>query len=223
MSVSNGNGNLLLLSRLDEGAPPQNDELDLDDIRLVLGNVEAGQKQSLLADENAFRDFVQQEAAKLALLKAARANNVDKDPNTRFLMQRSANNVVREVYANQIITGKVPADFPTEAQMRQYYDQNKADFVVEQRIPVWQIFLPVGSAMGDKQVEEIETRARAISNDLKGNKVDFATAAFQNSAHQASAMNGGCGGRLGSPHGPTCLMTAASTGSFRIRYRRANW
>lgn len=171
-------------------------ELDLDDIRLVLGNVDAGQKTSLLADENAFRDFVQQEAAKLALLKAARANNIDQDPNTQFLMQRSADNVVREVYANQIIASKVPADFPTEAQMRQYYDENKSDFVIEQRIPVWQIFLPVGSAMGDKQIEEIETRARAISHDLQGDKVDFATAAFQNSAHQASAVNGGYMGLL---------------------------
>ena len=167
--------------------------LEYDDIQLVLTNVDANQKQALMDNEEAFVKFVKQEASQLSLLAAAKSNNLDADTNSQFLMQRSAENVLREIYLNRLIKSKVPADFPNEEQIKQYYDTNKENLVVEERVSVWQIFLPVSEGMDSSSVEN---EAKKIADDIKAGRIDFTNAALSNSQHQPSKLNGGYMGIL---------------------------
>ncbi|MGK0298089.1 MAG: parvulin-like peptidyl-prolyl isomerase [Gammaproteobacteria bacterium] len=165
--------------------------LAYEDIVQVLANVDVNQKRALLENEEAFNNFVNQEASQKALLTAANANNLNQDKNSKFLMQRSAENVLREIYVSKLINSKIPVGFPTEEQITQYYDSNKDNLVIEERVAVWQIFLPVKEGMSDGDISALEDQANKLADDIKANRTDFTSAALSYSSHQPSKLNGG--------------------------------
>ena len=170
--------------------------LELAQIQALVANLAPNQRQALLADAKAFQRFAQQEADNVSVLAAAHANNADKESNTAFLMQRSAENVLRESYLNRLVAAKVPADFPTEAQTREYFDKNKEKLVIGERIHVWQIFLPIADAKDEKAIAALQKQADGIAAELSQGKLEFAVAASRYSAHEASRLNGGYMGLL---------------------------
>lgn len=165
--------------------------LELSDLEKTLSVLDDNKRKQVLADEKMFSDFVKQEAGNASVLAAARANKIHESEKTRILAQRGVDNIVRELYLNQLLASKIPADFPTDEQVQEYYDQNKDKFVIEERIHVWQIFLPISEGTSKKDIELLKKRAESISNDLKKNKTDFASAATKHSKHEASRLSGG--------------------------------
>lgn len=165
--------------------------LDLSGLQRVLENVEPNQRAALLADEATFKRFVERETDAASLLQAAKANNLHQDPDVTFLMQRGSENILREVYLNRLVTSKVPAGFPTEEQMRQYFDQNKAKLVVPERVQAWQIFFPYEKNSDAKAQAAVSQKADAVARDLAQNKITFAEAAQKYSRHEPSRQKGG--------------------------------
>lgn len=166
-------------------------ELDLDYLEQVLTNANIDQRQQLLEDSELFRRFVEQEATNRSLRAAAMANGVHKNDNVRFLMDRAGNNVLREIYMNRLMQDQFPADFPSEEQLRQFYEANPDQFSTRPRIQVWQVFLEVPADAGPGQDGEIEQQARGLLEQIRKNKLDFARAAVEHSAHEASRRNDG--------------------------------
>jgi parvulin-like peptidyl-prolyl isomerase len=166
-------------------------DLRLEDIQHVMRNLDPRQRQALLADAETFKRFVHQEADNLSVLAAARANKVQEDANTRFLMQRSAENVLRETYLNRLIAGKLPEDFPSDEQVKEYYEKNKEKFVLGERVHVWQIFLPVDEGADEKAAEAVQRQAEGILKDLNAGKISFGDAAAKYSQHEPSRFNAG--------------------------------
>jgi parvulin-like peptidyl-prolyl isomerase len=161
------------------------------DIQKVVANLSARQKENLLDDPEKFKQMVHQEANNMSMLSAARANKIDTDANTQFLMRRSAENVLREAYLAKLIASKLPADFPTEQQVRDYFDKNESSFFLGERVHVWQIFLKTDAGLSDAQVAAIEQRLKTLRRELLDDKIDFADAAMQYSQHPASRSMGG--------------------------------
>ena len=166
-------------------------ELELSDLQKTLSVLNVNQRKSVLADEKVFSAFVKQEADNVSVLIAARANKVDQSGKTLILAQRGVDNIVRELYLNQLLTSKIPADFPTDKQVQDYYDKNKDNFVIEERVHTWQIFLPIKEDMSIKDIELLKKKAESITNDLKKKKTDFVSAANKHSKHEASRLSGG--------------------------------
>jgi parvulin-like peptidyl-prolyl isomerase len=165
--------------------------LDFDYINNVMRNLNQQQRKEVLADEQVFRQFIQQEADSRSVISAAIANKLDRDGNTVFLMQRGAENILRESYVNRLIAAKIPNDFPTEQQVKEYYEKNKGKFVIGKRMHVWQIFLPIEKDMDKKGKAKLKQQAESIIKDINKGKTDFATAASKYSKHEASRNNGG--------------------------------
>jgi len=166
-------------------------ELELSDLQKTLSVLDANQRKSVLADEQVFRAFVEKEADNVSVLIAARSNKVDQSEKTLILAQRGVDNIVRELYLNQLLTSKIPADFPTDKQVQEYYDKNKDNFVIEERVHIWQIFLPIKEDMSVKDIELLKKKAESITNNLKKKKTDFVSAANEYSKHEASRLSGG--------------------------------
>ena len=165
--------------------------LKFEEIDEILANVNANERKALLQDADKFKQFIQQEANNASVLSAARANKIDKDRNTAFLMKLSAENVLRETYLNKLIASKLPSGFPSEEQVRQYYDKNKDSFYIGERVHVWQIFLGVDPKMSKDQVAVVETKIKKIRQDILDHKIDFADAALKYSEHGPSSTTGG--------------------------------
>ena len=166
-------------------------KLDFDYINNVIRNLNQNQRKEILADEQVFRQFIQQEADSRSVISAAIANKLDRDGNTVFLMQRGAENILRESYINRLIMAKIPNDFPTEQQVKEYYEKNKDKFVIGKRMHVWQIFLPIEKDMDNKAKTKLKQQAEGIIKGIDKGKIDFATAASKYSKHEASRNNGG--------------------------------
>lgn len=175
-------------------ARPANDsgtKLQYQDVQQVLTNLDPNRRKSLLDDDEAFKKFVQQEGENLSVAQAARVNKVDQDQNTQFLMHRAADNVLRESYIRKLLAEKFPADFPTDDQIKEFYDKNKDKFVLAERIHVWQIFLKIDKDMDETAIAALEKKAGDIRARIKQGKLDFTSAAFQYSEHHPSRENGG--------------------------------
>ena len=173
------------------GQERQSAELDRDYLEQVLTNANIDQRQQLLEDSELFRRFVDQEASNRSLRAAAMANGVHKNNNVQFLMDRAGNNVLREIYMNQLMQDQFPADFPSDEQLRQFYEANPDQFSMKQRMQVWQVFLEVPADAGAEQDGKIEQQARELLEQIRKNKLDFASAAVEHSAHEASRRNDG--------------------------------
>ena len=166
-------------------------KLDFGDIQNIFANLSADQRRTYLADEAAFMKIVKQEADNLSVLEAAKVNKIQADAKIAFLMQRGAENILRESYLNKLIANKIPADFPSEQQMKEYYEKNKDKFVIGERVHVWQIYLLTNEDMDKKAITKIEKQAETIVKEIKQGKLNFQAASIKYSEHDQSKANGG--------------------------------
>lgn len=157
----------------------------------LLANVDRNQRRQLLDNEEFFSRLVRQEADNLALVAAARANKLHEDENFRFLMQRAADNVLREMYLNQLMQEQLPGDFPTDAQARQFYEQNPGQFEIGERLQVWQVFLEFPQDADADARSATEKQARELLAAIRSGKQELTEVAEAHSDHQPSRQNGG--------------------------------
>jgi len=162
-----------------------------DEVQQILALVDKNQRKNLLDKEVNFRNFVRNEATNKSVYAAAHANKIDENERNLLIAQRGAENILREIYITQIVASKIPPDFPTEEQIKSYYEKNKDKFVLDDRLPVWQIYLPIPKGTPKKEIEVLKKKAESIITDLNKNKIDFATAAVKYSGHPESKFNGG--------------------------------
>ena len=175
-------------------APPSDTseaKLDFTHLKQTVSVLEAEQRKILLAEEETFRNFVNNEAVNQSVLIAAKANNVHKDERTKILARRGVDNILREVYINQLIDAQIPQDYPNAEQLKEYYEQNEENFKLGERVHVWQIFLPITEDMKQKDIELIKKKAESIRNDILKSRMDFSAAVEQYSEHQPSKLDGG--------------------------------
>jgi len=159
-------------------------------VQQIFANLNGDQRTALLADREAFQNFINQETDNSSLLTAAINNAVDQDANTVFLMQRGAQSILRESYLGRLINSKLPADFPTDEQVKEYYEKNRSQFVLGERVHVWQVFLSTEDA--DKTAQEkIQKQAETIAGQLASGELDFNHAVKKYSEHEQSKANGG--------------------------------
>ena len=166
--------------------------LGFDEMQGIISLLNDEQKKQILSDQEAFTKLVKQQSSNKSVLSAALANNIQNNDKTVFILQRNAENLLRELYLNQLIASKVPADFPTEKQIVKYYETNKEKFVLGQRVHVWQIFLPFEEGKNTtKDIEILKKKAESIKKDLEKGELDFAVAAMRYSGHEGSLTTGG--------------------------------
>lgn len=176
-------------ARTSEAVGATNPQIDLQYVEKLIANMKTDERQELLSDEAVFKQAIENEAINRSLLSAALANNMDKDSNVEFLMQRGAENVLRESYLNRLIRSKLPADFPSEAQITEYYENNKDKFVIPERIHVWQIFYQRPEDIN--AVSEVKQLATRTYKKLEKNNSNFSELAISQSDHEPSRANGG--------------------------------
>jgi peptidylprolyl isomerase len=172
---------------------PAGQSLKQEDVTILLGLLPIEQRAAMLGDEKAFMQLAEQEARNRAVLAAARANGLADNPDVQRLMQRGADRVLADVYLNQVIRSNLPKDFPSDAQVKEYYEKNKEDFQTPERVHLWQIYLPLDK---DAEAEALTRKANALVVDLRKGRKKFESVAAAESQHQQSRLNGGYLGLL---------------------------
>jgi len=171
-------------------------ELGVEELQKIFTVLNPVQKAEFIKNPDAFAGFVNQESQALSLSAAARANKIHEDPNVIYIMGRMSENVLREAYLERLMLEKIPADFPRKEQVQEFYEQNRDQFMVEDRIHVWQIFLKVANAADKEEVARQKDLATKILGDIRAGKTEFGAAAQQYSNHEPSRINAGYMGVL---------------------------
>jgi len=173
-----------------------NPQIDLDYVSLLLANMNQQEREKVLADQNLFKQVIENEANNRSTVSAAIANNLVEDRNVEFMMRRGAENIMREAYLNRLVSSKLPKDFPSDEQVGEYFTSNKEQFVVPERVHVWQIFFVKGDPNDKKKVDALKKKAEGIISDIKKGKKDFSNIALAQSEHEQSKALGGYMGLL---------------------------
>lgn len=180
-------------------AAPVTPQLDIDYVQMLLRNMSQAERQKILSDADLFKQAIENEANNHSVLIAAKANNLDQDTNIAFLMQRGADNILREAYLNRLIANQLPEDFPSDEQAQEYYQNNESQFVLPERVHVWQIFFQKPVDGDEASIKQVRDEAARAYEQLKQGKSEFAELAATLSQHQQSRANGGYMGLIKLP------------------------
>ena len=170
-------------------AAPHNPQIDLDYVSLLFANMNEQERSKVLEDPALFKQVIESEANNRSVVSAAIANKMEQDKNVDFLMRRGAENILRESYLKRLIVSKLPNDFPSSEQIAEYYENNKSQFVIPERVHVWQIFF--SKPKEKKDLTAIKKKAENIIQDIKKGKADFSNIALEQSEHEQSRILGG--------------------------------
>jgi peptidylprolyl isomerase len=181
-------------------APGQAATIELDDIEALLAALPARERDSWLADTDALGRLVEEESALRSVLAAASANGALDDPLTALLVQRARDRTLADLYLARVVRANLSPAFPSRADIDALIQQQPERFRLPERVPVWQIFLPLPPAeAGEAALAATEKRAQELSSALRKGQADFAAAALSHSAHTASRQAGGFMGLLAVP------------------------
>ncbi|MBL1140578.1 MAG: hypothetical protein HND53_00935 [Proteobacteria bacterium] len=174
----------------------QNQQVDLDYVSLLIANMNGQERSKILEDSNLFKQVIESEANNQSTVSAAIANKVEQDRNVEFLMRRGAENILREAYLNRLVASKLPENFPSNEQISEYFESNKQQFVVPERIHVWQIFFKKSEKADAKEIAALKKKANKIISDIKKGNTDYSNIALSQSEHEQSKALGGYMGLL---------------------------
>lgn len=139
-----------------------------------------GNKQAALALEQLLRA----ELIRRAVLVEAKKMQWEKKPEVQQQIERAKDQALIASYMNH--TARPPATYPSEQELKQAYDANKAMFTAPTQYRVAQIYLA-----NDKDPVKAERLAEELTRKAREKGSDFAELARKNSTHQESAANGG--------------------------------
>ncbi len=159
------------------------------DIELLLSALNPQQKQSLLENENAFKQLLTQEAYMRSLLKGAYEGGMDKDGRVQLLIHRARERVLAESYLARLVQKNMQDKLPTEADIEKFYQDNPDKFLVPDRIYISQIYFSYANSSEEEAME----KARKAHQRLVNKKVDFAQLAEEVSEHDSKANGGDMG------------------------------
>ncbi|MDD5200595.1 MAG: peptidylprolyl isomerase [Terrimicrobiaceae bacterium] len=161
-----------------------NADITAADVRPYLANLDPGQEAALAKDPAALNQFLRTLIVQRLLLKEASAAQWGKQPEVIAQLDRVRENALAESYLGSV--AKVPADYPTEADVQAAYDANKSAFLVSRQFRVAQIYIaaPGGS-------DQAPAKLATVEKSLKSANADFAKLAAANSDEAASAERGG--------------------------------
>lgn len=175
---------------------PAHRQIDLDYVSLLVGNMKEQERLKILGNAELFKQVIENEANNRSAISAAVVNKLTQDRNIEFLMRRGAENILREAYLNRLVISKLPKGFPSDEQIAEYFESNKEQFVVPERLHVWQIFFRKSENADAKESATLKKKAEEIISDIKKGKADYANIAISQSEHQQSKAVGGYMGLL---------------------------
>jgi len=173
--------------------------LTLSDIEALLGALPADERDTWLADASALGRLVEEESALRSVLAAAEVSRALDDPLTALLVQRARDRTLVDLYLARVVRANLHPDWPADADISKRLAEQPERFRLPERVPTWQIFLPLATGASEAAATALATRGRELAALLQKGKADFAVVAEEHSGHAASRAAGGYMGLLAVP------------------------
>ena len=164
-------------------------ELTAAELKPILDAQPPEAKRQLAADPKQLDRLVESELVRKAVLAEAKQKGWDKRPELQLMIDRAREQVIVGSYVSNVAK---PADgYPTEDEIKQFYEANKAQLQAPGQYQIAQIFLPAPAGTDKAKADEAEKKIKELGAKLAKTPADFAKLAKENSAHKESADKGG--------------------------------
>jgi len=164
-------------------------ELTASELKPILDAQPPEAKRQLAADPKQLDRLVESELVRKAVLAEAKQKGWDKRPELQLMMERAREQVIVGSYVSNVAK---PADgYPSEEEVKQFYEANKAQLQAPAQYQIAQIFLPAPAGTDKAKADEAEKKIKELGAKLAKAPADFAKLAKESSAHKESAEKGG--------------------------------
>ncbi len=170
---------------------PFSSELEIAELRQHIATLPLERQRELLSDSEKFQLFIKKELAQKSILKKLIEDGALKQPKIQFLLQKTVEKALFEAYLNQNILKSLASDFPSEAQIKEFYEANKDSYYLEDRIHLWQILLPINVESSKQNILDLENKASSVRQEIIDHRLTFAEATSKYSANKLSRSNDG--------------------------------
>lgn len=146
-------------------------------------------RRQLATDPAALERLVRTELMRRAVLGEARQKGWDKRPELQPLIESARDQVIVTSFVSNVAR---PAEgYPSEDEIKQFYETNKERLLAPAQYHVAQLFLPAAENADKVKAEEARKKIAELSGKLGKGGAEFAKLAKEHSAHKESAAKGG--------------------------------
>ena len=164
-------------------------ELHSSELKAILEAQPPDARRQLATDPAALERLVRSELMRKAVLNEAKQKGWDKRQELQPLIERARDQVIVSSFVGNVAK---PGDgYPSEDEIKQFYESNKAQLLAPAQYQLAQIFLPAAEGTDKAKAEEARKKIGELSAKLGKSGADFAKLAKENSAHKESAEKGG--------------------------------
>ena len=164
-------------------------DLQAAELKAILEAQPPDARRQLATDAAALERLARSELMRKAVLNEAKQKGWDKRQELQPLIDRARDQVIVSSFVSNVAR---PGDgYPSEDEIKQFYESNKAQLLAPAQYQLAQIFLPAAEGADKAKAEEASKKIGELSARLGRSGADFAKLAKENSAHKESAEKGG--------------------------------
>jgi peptidylprolyl isomerase len=159
------------------------------DLRRLIDALSPEARKRLATDLGALDRLVREELVRQTILAEARQRAWDRKADVQLLMERAREQALLQSYVNEL--ARAPANYPTEDEIKGYYEASRASFTQPAEYQLAQIFIASPEDAEKTVAAAAQKKATDLSARVQRAPNDFAKLARENSDHKESAQNGG--------------------------------
>jgi parvulin-like peptidyl-prolyl isomerase len=164
-------------------------ELRSSELMLILDAQAPDARRQLATDPAALERLVRSELMRKAVLHEAKQKGWDKRQELQPMIERARDQVIVSSFVANV--AKPGEGYPSEEEIKQFYESNKAQLIAPAQFQLAQIFLPSAESADKAKADEAKKKIGELSAKLGKSGADFAKVAKESSAHKESAEKGG--------------------------------
>jgi peptidylprolyl isomerase len=164
-------------------------QLRTQDLKRVIDAQPPEVRKQLATDLSALDRLVRSELVRQAILTEARQKQWDKKADVQLLMERARDQVLITSYVNDL--ARPAASYPSEDEIKGFYEASKASFTVPAEYQLAQIFVQAPDESDKVAVAAALKKASDLAARVQRAPNDFAKIARESSEHKDSAAKGG--------------------------------
>jgi parvulin-like peptidyl-prolyl isomerase len=164
-------------------------QLTVGDFRPILESLDVRELAALQGDPAAVNQIVRSLIVQQLLFKQAMAEGYDKRPNVQERLERARQGAIAEGYLQSAT--RVPESYPTEEEVKAFYESNQAALTLPRQLRLAQIFLAAPEGLSEVEAIQVQRKAGDLRRRLDEPKADFAAVARAESEEPQSAGRGG--------------------------------
>jgi peptidylprolyl isomerase len=146
-------------------------------------------RKRLATDLGALDRLVREELVRQTILTEARQQGWDKKPDVQLLMERAREQALLQAYVNSL--ARPAAGYPSEDEIKGFYEASKASVTVPAEYQLSQIFVASPESEDKATAAAAQKKATEIAGRVQKSPGDFGKIAKESSEHKDSAANGG--------------------------------